>query len=358
MVRHPEHMPNQHATGQPAGPQTVMLPLRPQLLPGLQVLERGADEIQIGLDPRHGIVASGLPPGVIDALRALDGRRTVHNLLALAESEHTERLRDVLTGLTELGLLSEADPPTHSTGPGVETGLWSLRSGQSHSRTKAHRADCAVVIKGNGRLAIAVGMLLATAGVGHVDVASNGIVTEHDVGSGYLDADVGVSRRKAAAEALQRANPATRTRRVAGGDRLPELVLLTDAVVPAPELVNQLFHDGIPHLPVRVRDGVGIVGPLVVPGRTSCLRCADLHRTALDPGWPRIAGQLAGHSQQTDLADVQACAALAAAQTLRVLSPDQDPPPVWNATLEIDSFAAKVRHRGWPPHPRCPCRAR
>jgi hypothetical protein len=345
-------------TEQPNAVQDVMLPLRPKLLPGLQVLERGADEIQIGLDSRHGIVASGLPPSVVDALRALDGRRTVHSLLALAESEHAEQLRDVLTGLTELGLLSEADPPTHSTRPGVEAGLWSLRSGQSHSRTKAHRAHCSVVVKGNGRLAIALGTLLATAGVGHVDVAANGIVTEHDVGSGYTDSDVGISRRKAAAEALRRANPATRTSRIPAGDRLPELVLLTDAVVPAPELVSQLFHDGIPHLPVRVRDGIGIVGPLVIPGRTSCLRCADLHRTELDPRWPRIAGQLAGHSQQADLADVHACAALAAAQTLRVLSPGDELPPVWNATLEIDFFAAKVRHRDWPPHPRCQCRTR
>lgn len=26
-----------------------------------------------------------------------------------------------------------------------------------------------------------------------------------------------------------------------------------------------------PHLPVRVRDGTGLVGPLVIPGETSCL---------------------------------------------------------------------------------------
>jgi hypothetical protein len=200
--------------------------------------------------------------------------------------------------------------------------------------------------------------LLAKAGVGHVEVAAAGKVAEHDVGCGYTDADVGVPRRKAAAEVLHRANPATRTSRLSGGERLPELVLLTDAVVPAPEVVNLLVQDGVAHLPVRVRDGVGIVGPLVIPGRTSCLRCADLHRTDLDSRWPRIAGQLAGRPQQADLGDVNACAALAAAQALRVLSPDDTPPPVWNATLEIDSYDATVRHRWWPPHPRCHCGAR
>jgi hypothetical protein len=28
---------------------------------------------------------------------------------------------------------------------------------------------------------------------------------------------------------------------------------------------------GVPHLPVQVRDGTGLVGPLVIPGVTSCL---------------------------------------------------------------------------------------
>jgi hypothetical protein len=29
--------------------------------------------------------------------------------------------------------------------------------------------------------------------------------------------------------------------------------------------------DDLPHLAVRVRDGIGLVGPLVIPGVTSCL---------------------------------------------------------------------------------------
>jgi hypothetical protein len=51
-----------HVTEDSNGAEEVSLPLRPQLLPGLQLLERGADEIQIGLDSRHAVVASDLPP--------------------------------------------------------------------------------------------------------------------------------------------------------------------------------------------------------------------------------------------------------------------------------------------------------
>ena len=36
-----------------------------------------------------------------------------------------------------------------------------------------------------------------------------------------------------------------------------------------------------------------VVGPLVVPGRSACLRCLELHRTDRDPGWPGVAAQLA-----------------------------------------------------------------
>ena len=32
-------------------------------------------------------------------------------------------------------------------------------------------------------------------------------------------------------------------------------------------------RQGVAHLPVRVRDGTGLVGPLVIPGQTSCLGC-------------------------------------------------------------------------------------
>ena len=128
--------------------------------------------------------------------------------------------------------------------------------------------------------------------------------------------------------------------------------------MPAPEIVSLLIHDGIPHLTARVRDGIGIVGPLVLPGRSSCLNCADLHRTELDSRWPLIAGQLAGRTQQVDLGEVQACAVLAAAQALRALSPDETPSPVWNAPLEIDSYDGAVRRRWWPAHHRCGCGAR
>ena len=63
-------------------------------------------------------------------------------------------------------------------------------------------------------------------------------------------------------------------------------VVLADAVVPDPTRVAALHRDRVAHLPVRLRDGIGVVGPLVLPGRSACLGCVELHRRGRDPGWP------------------------------------------------------------------------
>ncbi|RBM10895.1 hypothetical protein DI005_34980 [Prauserella sp. PE36] len=336
--------------------RNVNLPRRPRLVPGLDVLERRANEIQIGLDPRHAVVATDLPPILMDILRGLDGSKSTKSLLSLAETEHSERLRELLTGLAERGLIEEAEPPAHPHTRTDEPELWSLSLGRRRQDTAARRAQSTVLVHGGGRLAAAISSLLASAGVGHLDSEADGRVGPEDLGSGFVDGDVGLPRRHALTEAVRRTNPATRTGKLRGSRR-PDLVVLTDAVVPAPEVVTDLIAEGLPHLTVRVRDGIGIVGPLVFPGRSSCLRCADLRRTALDACWPRVASQLAGRYQRAELGNVYATAALAVGQILRVLTPEDTPPPTWNGTLEIDSYAGTVTHRDWHPHPECPCGA-
>ncbi|MDQ0377120.1 ThiF family adenylyltransferase [Amycolatopsis thermophila] len=335
----------------------IFLPERPWLRPGLEVFDRGPGEVQIGLDPRHAMVALDVPPDLVRVLHRLDGSLRLESLFALAESEHVEILRDLLTRLTRLGLVEEAWPPSAYNRPASEAGLWSLSARQSHGETVARRRHSAIVLYGSGRLTVAMAVLLASAGVGHVRVEAEGKVADHDTGSGYTDADIGRPRAAAAVDAIKRANPSTVTRRLRDG-RLPELAVLADAVVPAPEVVRQLMHEKVPHLAVRVREGIGIVGPLVHPGRSSCLGCADLIRRSMDDRWPTVAGQLAGRSQQADLATVQATAALATGQVLRALGPVDGVPPAWNMTLEIDPYESTIYHRPWPPSPACSCGAR
>jgi hypothetical protein len=57
----------------------------------------------------------------------------------------------------------------------------------------------------------------------------------------------------------------------AGAPAGVDLVVLADSLASDPRLLRDLHAARVPHLPVRVRDGAGMVGPLVIPGVTSCL---------------------------------------------------------------------------------------
>lgn len=329
------------------------LPQYPRLVPGLDVLLRKPDEIQFGLDPRHAVVASGLPPSLVDTLRTLDGLISTTTALSTAGPEHAERLRGVLGELARRGLVEEARPHAAQLRASGEPEHSSLRAGK-HARQG--RSDSTVLIYGGGRGAVATAAMLATAGVGRLDSRCSGRVGNPDLGTGYVAADIGMPRRQAMLAAIHRANPRTDTTKLVGKEQ-PTLAVLADMIVPDPDLTLELSQKGIPHLPIRVRDGIGIVGPLVIPGKTSCLRCADLHRADLDPCWPTVATQLAGRSRPAELSSVHALAALAAGQVLRALNPADRAPNTWDATLEIDPYEGELYRRQWAAHPDCPCDA-
>ena len=140
-----------------------------------------------------------------------------------------------------------------------------------------------------------------------------------------------------------------------------DLVVLADFLVADPRVVHELHGAKVPHLPVRVRDGTGLVGPLVLPGVTSCLQCADLHRSDRDADWPAVAAQLRGTVGSADRATVLATVALALNQVHRVINAIDGggvavaAPPTLNTTLEIDVNSGTTTARRWSHHPRCDC---
>lgn len=150
-----------------------------------------------------------------------------------------------------------------------------------------------------------------------------------------------------------------------------DLVLLTDALAPDPVLVSRLMRERIPHLPVVVRDGLGVIGPLVLPGASPCLRCLDHTRTDVDPGWPSLACQLFGRSGRATPQILRMTAALAALQVGAVAATRSadpcagigdegddavvrsDAPSVIGCTLEVEGCGIAVRR--WLMHPACGC---
>jgi bacteriocin biosynthesis cyclodehydratase domain-containing protein len=159
-----------------------------------------------------------------------------------------------------------------------------------------------------------------------------------------------------------RVTHSSRTR--AAPPQTTDLAVLSDFLVADPRVVRELHAARVPHLPVRVRDGAGLIGPLVIPGVTSCLGCADLHRSDRDAAWPAVAAQLRDTVGSADRATMLATAALALNQVDRVIQAvyggndvgkSPEPPPTLDTTLEFDVNSGSIVARRWARHPRCSC---
>lgn len=277
---------------------------RPRLDPALTILLRPDGEVQVGWDPERAILINP-PAGVgarrmVSLLHHVDGSRSREELTGTAAAAGVGPLElDVLLAeLRDLGALSWVTPP----GAG---------------------ATLTVHVHGDGQLSDAISDALAVGGT-----------------------------------------RLTRSRNQLGVPRewpeVPALVVLADGVIADPYLVAELVSSRVAHLPVRLRDGTGLVGPLVLPGRSSCLRCADLHRTDADPAWPTLAAQLLGQVGHGSAAAVRATVGIASGQVEHVLRGHvmgEGPPRTLNATIEVDPRRAELHHRAWSAHPRCGCGA-
>jgi bacteriocin biosynthesis cyclodehydratase domain-containing protein len=192
--------------------------------------------------------------------------------------------------------------------------------------------------------------------VGHVACADPEPTEPADLApAGLIEADLGAPRQEGAARAVQRAAPDVRTR---DDGAIPDLVILTQPTLP--DLVDSLMRGRVPHLAVSAREAIGIIGPLVRPGRSACLRCVDLRKADADPQWPKILAQTTfarAQPQACDTVLAAMAAALAAAQALALIDQAGSAPVTVDGTLEVVLPGWQWRRRTWRPHPACVCGA-
>lgn len=142
----------------------------------------------------------------------------------------------------------------------------------------------------------------------------------------------------------------------------PTAVLVLSDGEPDRDRLDRLVADRVPHLVVRLVDGVVTLGPFVVPGQTACLRCVDLHLAADDPLWPALVAQhaaaphLAGQAGWPEPRDLP-LVTLATAWAVRDLCThaEGDRPPTWSATVRLEAGLAGLTDVQWLRHPACAC---
>jgi bacteriocin biosynthesis cyclodehydratase domain-containing protein len=140
----------------------------------------------------------------------------------------------------------------------------------------------------------------------------------------------------------------------------PDLVVFTDVLTPDPRRREGLHQEKITHLVVQLADGRGVIGPLVLPGRSSCLCCAELHRTDDDEGWPIIAAQARELVGSASAATLRATASFAVGQAVAfvdALAIPTRPPTCVDALLTLDADAGTLHREHWPAHADCGCGA-
>lgn len=297
-------------------------PAAPTLPEGTVVLVRPGNRVHVGTDPHRGLMVEMDPSipatRVADLLRSLTRPRSAREVGAELRclGLNVEDLDTIMSGLADRVGSSRGDGHTRRTPP--------LR----------------VHVHGRGPLASALLSSLAGAG----------IPTGHSV---------------------HRPGPGRSVR-----DWDANLVVLSDYLVHEPWLVASLMRHRIAHVQVRVRDGVGVVGPLVLPGLSSCLECADRYRAALEPAWPLLAAQLVRISGRASTGIVRATASLAHDQidqlrgtltehaeillsdvsSAEVAGPESTAPYLANRAIELYGSPPRIEVKTWSPHPLCSCR--
>ncbi len=341
-------------------------PLLPPSVPLLRLAgPDGAEDVQIGgADSTDGLLVSPGAAGLTTLLRGLDGRRTERAVLAEAAlaGHDAAALSAVLDGLRATGLLVDLDPAdllASAAGPAAaartRTELPTATGRESGSRWRTRRA-ATVVVDGATRVGVPLAAVLAASGVGRVSVRDDGLTTAGDAVVGGLGADdEGRPRALAAADAVRRVSPLTDLRPLPAGAPV-DLVVLTRPWAASDPLAADLQRRGVPHLVATVRGETGVVGPLVVPGATGCLRCADLHRRDVDPRWPAVAAQLTAAEAPPGGATV-ACLATVVTATVQVLAllDGTGAPLAVGTTVELSPPDLLPRTRRWPVHPDCGC---
>lgn len=337
--------------------------MRPVLPPAVRRLWRDPETLQLGRVADRAVVLAGLDPAVRTVLTLLDGTRDLGEVLqaATAAGCTQQRTQDLLALLQGAGLLEDAvdrwpdrlEVSERDRLAADVASLGMLHAGRGLSVLR-RRDAVAVVVVGGGRVGAPLAALLATTGVGAVDVVDDGAARPQDAAVGGLVAgDSGRRRGEAARQLIRTETPSTRT----GPVPRPDLVVLAPTGALDDVQVAALLRDGVPHLLAEVRDTVGIVGPLVLPGRTACLRCLDLSRTDRDPEWPVLSAQLSAVPRASPPCDSALAAAVVAQAALQVLALlDGGAPATLGGTLELPLPDWRWRRRSWPAHADCDCR--
>ncbi len=317
-----------------APPHRPPLPHRPWLRRDTPILWRTARTIQVG-DADRTVLISDLPRDVLLWARSLRGDRTLDECLAACPD--VDSGRTMLQALRMAGALDDAARTSHTTAllPRAlrdRDHRHAAAARLAYDDERAHlavdaRALARIGIFGQGPLAQAIRISLRQSGIGHV---------------------------------IDMTPPSSAAR--IGRLQAAEIDLFVLAHTWHPDSFDDagcLALD-VPHLPAAAWGTRGIVGPLVVPGRTPCLRCGLLRAQDGDSAFATLHLQRSHAKPDIMAIDTALALAVAAHTAIAVCA--------WVESLGEEQSASGGSHRlrlmmprgtvtyeKFPAHPLCGC---
>ncbi|WP_051451116.1 TOMM precursor leader peptide-binding protein [Actinospica robiniae] len=345
--------------------------MRPVLKPGISRLWLEPGRLRLGVGAGRERIYQ-LEPALRRLLEACDGTRDLDALLGYAQrlGVARERASAFIDRLALDGALDDAAlsaPELARMGVSERARLEPLVSalGLRHplpgggARALERRTQRQVAVHGLGLVGAQVARQLAAAGIGVVRPVDPAPVEPGDTAPGGLEpADVGQRRGDAATRAILAFTPSARTT-PSHHHRPPDLAVIAPAGPDPDDLIDELTAGSIPHLLVRLGEDEALIGPMVLPGRTPCARCADRRLAESDPHWQRVAAQVGagtpGYLAPRDAALATLAAAYAVVAALAFLD---GPDPDWLGVMLRFAHCAPIpRLISVSAHPDCDCGA-
>lgn len=305
-----------------------------RLRQGTAVIWREPGVIQVGGDPDDHLVLDNLNSQEISWLMA-----------ARLDASGVDTLSPTTVRDVRLPPL-----PAGSRLPGLLRGRGFLR----HGEPSPPPLRGGVRLEGVDTITLAAAQLLVQVGVRRFDLLDSRQV-DLPLAAVLPTGSLGTPRQSAAAPAL--AGPSARVD--LGKLTSPDVVIVSTNRSCDPSAVGMLMAEDQVHLLVTHRERSIVVGPRVVPGRTPCSHCAELHLSDHDPHWPFMAEEARTSPLPAPSPAARHIAALEVARAaLGVNAPELlggDIP--WGSgacVAHIDATGA-LRAEVTRAHPRCGC---
>lgn len=345
--------------------------MRPVLKPGVSRVWLEPGRLRLGVGAGRERIYQ-LEPALGRLLEACDGTRDLENLLGYAQRLGVARERAfafidrlALDGALDDAALSAPELARMGVSERARLGPLIAALGLRHplpgggARALERRVQRQVAVHGLSLVGAQLARQLAAAGIGVVRPVDAAPVEPADTAPGGLDlSDLGQRRQDAVARAITGFTPSVSTT-PSHRNRPPDLAVLTPAEQDPAELAAELTRASIPHLLVRLGEDEALVGPLVLPGRTPCVQCADRRLAESDPHWQRVFAQFgappAGYVAPRDAALAAAAAAYGVLAALAFLD---GPDPAWLGVMLRFAHTAPIpRLISISAHPDCGCGA-